>query len=95
MEKTLKKYFALFALPGVVCFMLAFLIPMFMGIYLFVFKKTQLKDKLRKKYKTISAILKLLLLLLILVGLPLYIYFCQKFGKVSQKIICLRNRNVE
>lgn len=34
MEKTLKKYFALFALPGVVCFMLAFLIPMFMGIYL-------------------------------------------------------------
>lgn len=35
------------------------------------------KDKLRKRYKTISAILKLLLLLLILVGLPLYIYFCQ------------------
>ena len=34
MEKTLKKYFALFALPGVVCFLLAFLIPMFMGIYL-------------------------------------------------------------
>ena len=35
------------------------------------------KDKLRKRYKTISAILKLLLLLLILVGLPLYIYFFQ------------------
>ena len=35
------------------------------------------KDKLRKRYKTISAILKLLLLLFILVGLPLYIYFCQ------------------
>ena len=35
------------------------------------------KDKLRKRYKTISAILKLLLLLIILVGLPLYIYFCQ------------------
>ena len=34
MEKTLKKYFALFALPGVVCFLVAFLIPMFMGIYL-------------------------------------------------------------
>lgn len=35
------------------------------------------KDKLRKRYKTISAILKLLLLLFILIGLPLYIYFCQ------------------
>ena len=35
------------------------------------------KDKLRKRYKTVSAILKLLLLLFILVGLPLYIYFCQ------------------
>lgn len=35
------------------------------------------KDKLRKRYKTISAILKMLLLLFILVGLPLYIYFCQ------------------
>lgn len=35
------------------------------------------KEKLRKKYKTVSAILKLLLLLFILVGLPLYIYFCQ------------------
>ena len=34
MEKTLKKYFGLFALPGIVCFLVAFLIPMFMGIYL-------------------------------------------------------------
>ena len=34
MEKTLRKYFALFALPGVICFLLAFLIPMIMGIYL-------------------------------------------------------------
>ena len=34
MEKTIKKYFALFALPGIICFLLAFLIPMFMGIYL-------------------------------------------------------------
>lgn len=34
MEKTLRKYFALFALPGVVCFLVAFLIPMFMGIFL-------------------------------------------------------------
>lgn len=34
MEKTLKKYFALFALPGVICFLLAFLIPMFMGVFL-------------------------------------------------------------
>lgn len=34
MEKTLRKYFALFALPGLVCFLIVFLIPMFMGIYL-------------------------------------------------------------
>ncbi|AEE17428.1 carbohydrate ABC transporter permease [Treponema brennaborense] len=34
MEKTLRKYFVLFALPGVICFLIAFLIPMFMGIYL-------------------------------------------------------------
>jgi raffinose/stachyose/melibiose transport system permease protein len=34
MEKTLKKYFALFALPGVICFLIAFVIPMFMGIFL-------------------------------------------------------------
>ncbi len=34
MEKTLRKYFALFALPGILCFILAFLIPMVMGIYL-------------------------------------------------------------
>ncbi len=34
MEKTLRKYFALFALPGIICFILAFLIPMLMGIYL-------------------------------------------------------------
>ncbi|MCR4713419.1 MAG: sugar ABC transporter permease [Treponemataceae bacterium] len=34
MEKTLRKYFALFALPGLICFLIAFLVPMFMGIYL-------------------------------------------------------------
>ncbi len=34
MEKTLKKYFALFALPGILCFLLAFLVPMLMGIFL-------------------------------------------------------------
>ena len=34
------------------------------------------KQALRKKIKTISAILKLLLLLFILIGVPLYIYFC-------------------
>ena len=34
MEKTIKKYFALFALPGVICFLLAFLIPMLMGVFL-------------------------------------------------------------
>ena len=35
------------------------------------------KDKLRRKYKIISAVLKMILLLLILVGIPLYIYFFQ------------------
>ena len=34
MEKSLGKYFPLFALPGILCFLMAFLIPMFMGIYL-------------------------------------------------------------
>lgn len=34
MEKTLRKYFALFALPGILCFVLAFLVPMIMGVYL-------------------------------------------------------------
>lgn len=35
------------------------------------------KDKLRKRFKLFSAILKMLLLLFILIGLPLYIYFFQ------------------
>ncbi len=34
MEKALRKYFPLFVLPGVICFCIAFLIPMIMGIYL-------------------------------------------------------------
>ena len=34
MEKSLRKYFPLFALPGIVCFLIAFLIPMIMGLYL-------------------------------------------------------------
>ena len=34
MEKTLKKYFPLFVLPGFICFTVAFLIPMLMGIIL-------------------------------------------------------------
>ena len=34
MERSLGKYFPLFALPGIVCFLIAFLIPLFMGIYL-------------------------------------------------------------
>ena len=34
MEKTIKKYFALFALPGILCFSIAFLIPMIWGIVL-------------------------------------------------------------
>lgn len=34
MQKTLKKYFAFFALPTVLAFAIAFVIPFFMGIYL-------------------------------------------------------------
>lgn len=34
MEKTLRKYFPLFVLPGLICFLVAFLIPMLMGIFL-------------------------------------------------------------
>ena len=34
MEKTLRKYFPLFVLPGLLCFAVAFLIPMVMGIVL-------------------------------------------------------------
>ncbi|MFA6775394.1 MAG: sugar ABC transporter permease [Sphaerochaetaceae bacterium] len=34
MQKALKRYFALFALPGLICFCLAFFIPMIMGIIL-------------------------------------------------------------
>ncbi|WP_085833198.1 carbohydrate ABC transporter permease [Clostridium merdae] len=34
MQKTLKKYFAVFALPTVIAFFIAFLIPFLMGIYL-------------------------------------------------------------
>ncbi len=34
MEKTLRKYFPLFVLPGLICFLIAFLIPMLMGIFL-------------------------------------------------------------
>jgi len=34
MQKALKKYFVLFALPGLICFCLAFLIPMAFGIIL-------------------------------------------------------------
>jgi ABC-type sugar transport systems, permease components len=34
MEKAIRKYFALFALPGIICFSLSFLIPMVWGIVL-------------------------------------------------------------
>lgn len=34
MQKTLKKYFVFFALPTVIAFLISFLIPFFMGIYL-------------------------------------------------------------
>ena len=34
MEKNLKKYFVLFALPTLIAFAISFLIPFIMGVYL-------------------------------------------------------------
>ena len=34
MQKTMKKYFAFFALPTIIAFVIAFLLPMIMGVYL-------------------------------------------------------------
>lgn len=44
MEKAIKKYFALFALPGIICFSLSFLIPMIWGIVLSFCKFTNLTN---------------------------------------------------
>ncbi|MGE4583253.1 MAG: carbohydrate ABC transporter permease [Sphaerochaeta sp.] len=44
MQKSIQKYFALFALPGLLCFAIAFLIPMVMGIVLSFFKFTTVTD---------------------------------------------------
>lgn len=44
MQKSLKKYFALFALPGIICFLIAFFIPMIMGIILSFCKFTDVTN---------------------------------------------------
>lgn len=44
MEKTLRKYFALFALPGVICFALAFVIPFIWGLVLSFCEFTNITD---------------------------------------------------
>jgi raffinose/stachyose/melibiose transport system permease protein len=44
MQKALKKYFALFALPGLICFAIAFFIPMIMGIVLSFCKFTDVTN---------------------------------------------------
>lgn len=44
MQKALKKYFALFALPGLICFVIAFFVPMIMGIALSFFKFTDVTN---------------------------------------------------
>ncbi len=44
MEKAIKRYFALFALPGIICFSLSFLIPMIWGIVLSFCKFTNLTN---------------------------------------------------
>jgi raffinose/stachyose/melibiose transport system permease protein len=44
MQKSIQKYFMLFALPGLICFAIAFLIPMVMGVVLSFFKFTTVTD---------------------------------------------------
>ncbi|MFA6844322.1 MAG: sugar ABC transporter permease [Sphaerochaetaceae bacterium] len=44
MQKALKRYFALFALPGIICFSLAFFIPMIMGVVLSFCKFTSVTN---------------------------------------------------
>ncbi len=44
MQKALKKYFALFALPGLICFAIAFFIPMIMGLILSFCKFTDVTN---------------------------------------------------
>ena len=44
MQKSIQKYFALFALPGLLCFAIAFLVPMVMGVVLSFFKFSTVTD---------------------------------------------------
>ena len=44
MQKTLKKYFAFFALPTLIAFIIAFLVPFFMGLYLSFTQFTTVTD---------------------------------------------------
>ncbi|MEG1179329.1 MAG: sugar ABC transporter permease, partial [Oscillospiraceae bacterium] len=44
MQKTLKKYFPVFALPTLAAFLIAFLIPFILGLYLSFTKFTTVTD---------------------------------------------------
>jgi raffinose/stachyose/melibiose transport system permease protein len=44
MQKTMKKYFAFFTLPTIIAFVIAFLLPLLMGIYLSFTKFTTVTD---------------------------------------------------
>jgi raffinose/stachyose/melibiose transport system permease protein len=44
MQKSIQKYFVLFALPGLLCFAIAFLVPMVMGVVLSFFKFSTVTD---------------------------------------------------
>ena len=46
MEKSIKKYFALFALPGLICFLIAFLVPFVWGLVLSFCSFTTITDAL-------------------------------------------------
>lgn len=44
MEKTIKKFFWLFALPGLICFMIAFVVPFIWGLFLSFCEFTNITD---------------------------------------------------
>ena len=44
MEKSLKKYFPIFAGPTLIAFLIAFIVPFFMGLYLSFTKFSTLTD---------------------------------------------------
>ena len=44
MEKSIKKYFPIFILPTLIAFIIGFVVPLFMGVYLSFCKFTTVTD---------------------------------------------------